>query len=176
MTKSAIQGNYSDIKNVKTRSCVQIIIEVPIEHAAQIQAVLGWPQPGSEIPVAIARLHDGAADNHEVNEPTSNAAAAPSPRTIDDMPYPQQAALLCRQEPFQAWMERQRSNRVAGDKRWHFNPGDFVGTPEEREEQITAHFVRNLCDVKSRSELQTDSVAAGKWQQLYSAYKSEHPF
>ena len=176
MTKAVIQGNYSDIKNVKTRSCVQIIIEVPIEHAAQIQAVLGWPQPGSEIPVAIARLHDGAADNHEVNEPTSNAAAAPSPddavpdgtfiqtkpkQSLDDMPYPQQAALLCKQEPFQAWIER----RLPETK-------TFFGDREQRVRSA----IHVLCKVESRSEFQPDTRQGRNWQRLYKNYKSEHPY
>ena len=162
MTKpAAIQGNYSDIKNVKTRSCVQIIIEVPIEHAAQIQAVLGWPQPGSEIPVAIARLHDGVADKPSSTEPTSEQSAAPSPRTIDDMSYPQQAALLCKSEPFQTWLERRYPT---------------IGAIGDTVEQYAASSVRIICDISSRSELADNSIAAGKWQQLYSAYKSERPF
>ena len=54
--KAAIQGNYSDLKTVKTRSVAQMIIEVPIEQGEEIVRIFGFPRPGQEIPVAIARL------------------------------------------------------------------------------------------------------------------------
>ena len=162
MTKAAISALFSDLKFIKTRSVCQIILETPIEAGPEIVAAFGTPLPGSEIPVAIARLHDGAADKPSSTEPTSEQSAAPSPRTIDDMPYPQQAALLCKQEPFQAFMNRVEPN-------WDF-------PMEQKEEENAAFLVREFCDVKSRSELQPGTVAAAKWVGLYQAYKSEHPF
>ena len=161
MTKAAISALFSDLKFIKTRSVCQIILETPIEAGPEIVAAFGTPLPGSEIPVAIARLHGGAADKPSSTEPTSEQSAAPSPRTIDDMPYPQQAALLCRQEPFQAWLERRYPT---------------IGAIGDTVEQYAASTVRIICDVSSRSELADNSIAAGKWRQLYSAYKSEHPF
>ena len=164
MTKAVIQGTYADIKNVKTRSVVQIVIEVPIEQAGLIQQALGWPQPGSEIRVAVARLHDGAADTTQPAGPTSEPAA-PSPRTLDDMPYPQQAALLCKMEPFQAWLKR-------GYKQIFLIPRPG-GTDEER----AAYVVRRVCgDIESRRELQPDTPAGNDWKRLYQTYKSEVPF
>lgn len=57
MSKAAVQGSFADFKVVKTRSTVQIVIEIPIEQADTALAILGGiPQPGTERPVAVARL------------------------------------------------------------------------------------------------------------------------
>lgn len=58
MTEHAvISGSLSELKMVKTRSVLQIVIEVPLEMAPKVTATLGWPVPGNETPVAIARLN-----------------------------------------------------------------------------------------------------------------------
>jgi hypothetical protein len=55
--KAAFRATYSDFKYIKTRSCVQIIFEVPIEASNEAYEILGGvPKPGAEIWCAIARL------------------------------------------------------------------------------------------------------------------------
>jgi hypothetical protein len=54
--RSAFLGSYSDLKIVKTRSVVQVIIEVPIERGQEVTDLLGLPRPGEEVPVALARI------------------------------------------------------------------------------------------------------------------------
>lgn len=61
----AIQGNYADFKLVKTRSVCQLVIEVPIERAEQAIKAFGIPQPGTEIPVAVARIKPVAKQESE---------------------------------------------------------------------------------------------------------------
>lgn len=53
---SAIQATFVDLKFIRTRSSVQIILEAPIEQAGQITAVLGYPNPGAETWVGVARI------------------------------------------------------------------------------------------------------------------------
>jgi hypothetical protein len=53
---AVITGTFADLKLVKTRSTVQVIIECPIEQAKQVTDLLGFPLPGQEIHVAVARL------------------------------------------------------------------------------------------------------------------------
>lgn len=55
--KDAILGSYSDLKVVKTRSVVQVIIEIPLERGDEVTGLLGLPQPNAEIPVAIFRMN-----------------------------------------------------------------------------------------------------------------------
>ncbi len=50
-----IVGTFSDFKLIKTRSTAQLVIEVPIERAFDAIAILGIPQPGKEIQVAVYR-------------------------------------------------------------------------------------------------------------------------
>src|SRR5689334_3898132 len=56
MSAAAIAGVFSDYKLVRTRSVVQIIVEVPVEQQADVFAALGYPMPGQEIHVAVARM------------------------------------------------------------------------------------------------------------------------
>lgn len=57
MTAAAIAGNYAEFKLVKTRGVFAITIEFPVERTADVFAALGYPQPGTESPVAVARLN-----------------------------------------------------------------------------------------------------------------------
>lgn len=61
MTEHAIiSGSFSEVKFIKTRSAAQLVIEIPIEQAdAALRALGGVPQPGKEVPVAVARLANG---------------------------------------------------------------------------------------------------------------------
>jgi hypothetical protein len=88
-----IQGTFADLKTVKTRSVVQMVIEVPIEQGAQIVSAFGFPRPGEEVPVAVARLDPNAVK------------AAPAPpekpkKRFHELPLSQQAALRCGDESF----------------------------------------------------------------------------
>ena len=57
MDKAVITGTFSDLKLVKSRSVLQLVVEVPIEAAGAALGVLGGvPVPGQEVHVALARL------------------------------------------------------------------------------------------------------------------------
>jgi hypothetical protein len=54
---AAFDAVFSDFKLVKTRSSAQLVLEIPIERADAVLAILGGvPQPGKEVSVAVARL------------------------------------------------------------------------------------------------------------------------
>jgi hypothetical protein len=54
---AVITGTFSEAKFIKTRSAMQIVVEVPIEQAdLALQTLGGVPQPGKEVAVAVARL------------------------------------------------------------------------------------------------------------------------
>lgn len=53
---AAFQGDYVDIRFVKTRKVCQIVVEVPIELGTAFVAAFGAPNPATTVPVAIARL------------------------------------------------------------------------------------------------------------------------
>ena len=138
--KAVIQGTFADLKSVKTRSVVQMVIEIPIEQAEQIIKAFGFPQPGAEIAVAVARL-DPEATKH---------APAPSEkpkRHWDDLSYTEQAGIRCNDPSFQFFMREVQEYKS-------------VGTEQ------TAGSVRLHCDVGSRAEFDKSSDAARRWEAL----------
>lgn len=83
MTANAVlSGTYSDFKIVKTRSVFQMVIEGPIERAAEAVAMFGVPQPGQEIHVAVARLQVP----HDARE--APGETTPSTRKVDTSENP----------------------------------------------------------------------------------------
>lgn len=91
MTDQAVfSASYADFKLVKTRSSFQIIIEAPIEQADDFVRKFGIPQPGTEVPVALARLKAAPAKPAELG---GWASLSPS----------QQAWRLCQSPRFQEW-------------------------------------------------------------------------
>ena len=96
MTANAIvAGTFADLKTVKSRSVVQMVIEIPIERGASVVEMFGFPQPGAEIAVAVARL---------VGTPPAAEPDAPGKRRFEDMPRAQQAGILCSEREFQRWL------------------------------------------------------------------------
>lgn len=142
MTAAAIKGNYADLKFIKTRGVVQIVIECPIEEGSAIVSAFGTPQPSAEIPVAVARLNEGT-------KPAIEQPAEPrGQRKLADLPYPQQAALLCDNDLFRRWLLE-----THGDS----DPADLV---------------RKACGVKSRAEILPGTYAEGHWLKMRSAYEA----
>ncbi len=68
---AVIQGTFADMKTVKTRKTLQIVLEVPIEMGEQVVRAFGFPDPSKEVNVAIARLQDKSV--HEEVKSKSHA-------------------------------------------------------------------------------------------------------
>ena len=166
MNKAVISGVYADLKTVKTRSVCQVVVEVPIEHGKSIVDAFGFPQPGSEVHVAIARLNGEAGSNPNISAdaPSTESPVSPTKRSFDELPYSQQAALKCQDAAFQKFItERDLAFNVA-------SVDVFTNDPEERAKQITAEIVRRFCGVESRSEILPESDAGDKWNSLMDEY------
>lgn len=57
-----VLATFEDVKAIRTRKSVQIICEAPIERYDQILAALGgYPQPGSDVWIGIARVDEKVA-------------------------------------------------------------------------------------------------------------------
>lgn len=171
-TTAVIDGTYSDFKIVKTRSVFQMVIEGPIERAAEAVAMFGVPQPGQEIHVAVARLQVPTPIAHEVPAPNArpqeterslSAGAAPAREPKSDaarerfkmLGEPEQmvakCAMHCADPYFRDWLA------IIEDH--------FIKDSEE-----AAQVVRFRCGIKSRSELASNGAAARKWQQMVTDY------
>ena len=138
MTAAAFQGSYADMKFVKSRSVVQIVIELPIERAAAFVAAFGAPEPSKECPVAIARIDTSTA---------SSGAEKPTKRAFNELPIAQRSAMLCEREAFRTFLNQQRLCNVT-------NAED------------AASALRGLLSIRSRADLGTNIVAATKFEAL----------
>ena len=138
MSQAVIQGDYVDLRFVKSRKVCQIVIECPIELGQQIVRAFGTPLPDTTIPVALARLNEAAQPKE------------PERRSFNQLKPSQQAGILCGQGDFRTFVLERGA---------HFEPQ----SPEDA--------VRCLCEVTSRAELDTNSMAATLWQSLRSEFE-----
>lgn len=148
----AISGTFADLKSVKTRSVVQMIVEIPIERAAEVIAAFGYPQPGAEIAVAVARI-----------KAVKQIEAQPvGKRTFADMAPAQQAGVLCNDARFRKFLHEERTNA------WMLALSNHPDNPTE----AAATTVRAACGVHSRADLNTDPRAEIAWQTLQEEYRA----
>lgn len=83
-----IKGTYSDLKLVKTRKVLQMVIELPVEAQDDFITKFGLPKPDAEMWVAVARLHD-----------------APVPaKTYEATKAVQDAGMACKDPNFGTWL------------------------------------------------------------------------
>lgn len=142
MTKAAFQGSYADLKFIKSRSVAQIVIELPIEQAGAFVAAFGAPVPGSECPVAIARL-----------EPARAVSKPPEPkkrRKFNELPLAQQAAMRCNDEAF----------------------AQFAAEMLQGADRGLAECIRFQCGVKTRSDIIAGTPEGNRWLLIESAYQA----
>lgn len=84
-----MQGTYSDLKIIKSRKVVQVIVELPIEQANAFVEMFGMPNPAEEVWVAIAELNRRTMNETEVSAATKAV---------------QMAGMLCKTPNFGVWL------------------------------------------------------------------------
>ena len=132
----ALRATYADIKTVRTRKAYQIIFEGPIEEMGLAMALFGPPNPENEVWAGIARLREG----------TRTVQAALEDQT--PRPLSQIAAFLGTKPLFRQWLSE------TGDK-----------TPIRGAEEA-ADEVRRRCGIRSRTELDTNEIAARHFRNI----------
>ncbi len=143
-TPAAIQGTFADLKTVKTRSVVQMIIEVPIEQGKQVVDAFGFPQPGSEIPVAVARLNPTAAKQEK---PARKPAATRA----------EKARRMCGVEQFQGFVFQRAPNAVRDGRGGAY--------------QTASDGVKEICGVVTKADLDVLPVPMKRWDALFAEYE-----
>lgn len=139
---AAIQGDYVDLRFIKSRKVCQIVIEVPIEAGATFVAAFGTPNPATTVPVAIARI-----------DPNAKAASEKAKRKWDELSIAQQAGIMCNEKGFQKYISEvlhQRQGEVDTD--------------------AAATYVRTLCGVNSRAAIEGNETAERKFRALRISY------
>lgn len=135
---AAFQACFTDWRLIKGRKVVQVVFEIPLELADQAYKALGgMPDPGKSVWCAVARLNAGAEAEPTLAPQTKSSprqdSAAHGPnsgfdsrdrRRFDSLPLPQQAALLCADPVFQAFVEEEFGWSCQTDddaKRWMYH-------------------------------------------------------
>lgn len=180
-----IQADYANWRTVAGRKVLQLVFEVPIEQTADVLKKLGVPMPGESRWCAIALLENGKPANEsaagklsETPRPSKNTEKLidqtekePSPasaitaaagtseissrerKPFASLPLSQQAAIRCGDEQF----------------RW-FLMDAYPGACAQHSE--SAHVVRQICGVGSRSAIQPGTAAELLWETLEVKYQS----
>jgi hypothetical protein len=178
---AAFKACYTDWKLVRTRSVVQIVLEVPVEKSGEAYDVLGgMPTPGAETWCAIARLNEGGA-NQETAQSSTEApkAAEPEPPTDTpaqslrddrkgwrDLSYAQQAGIRCSEEAFRKFLHE----KIAPD-------ADFDSCTTQAAIELAASIVRTHCIVQSRGDIRPNHPSGRLWRGLDEAFQvwMHHP-
>lgn len=168
MKPAAFRATFSDLKVIKTRKCVQIILEVPTEQFDEAYEVLGGlPNPASERWFAVAAIRTPEALSG-APAPAPDQAIQPRPdrakRDWQDLPASQQAALRGNDATFQAFLREEHANDWREAAAWE----GVIWNDESH----AAECIRLICGVGSRSELDTNHKARVIWHQLDSQYQA----
>jgi hypothetical protein len=146
MSTTAIRATYADIRTVRTRKVYQIVFEGPIEEMGRAMELFGPPMPDAEVWAGIARL----------KSPTQIDAP---PETVEDKSTPprtlaQVAAFLGTRQTFRRFLMERR-----GEK----------GFCTEHDAK---HFIYEICGITSRTDLNTNEIAARKFSDLRADYRN----
>jgi hypothetical protein len=156
MTDEAIiEAEYVEWRMVKTRSSLQLIFEVPLERQELVMRALGVPLPNVSTPVAIARLLPAAE--------RSNVVQIEDHRPVEDedephkppRPLSQIAGMFCNNVLFQTFIQEETEG-------WSHRP-----TSDE-----AADWLRQACGIESRTELNTNAVAAARFRMIRGQYEA----
>ena len=150
---AACVATYSDAKFVKTRSVLQVVLEIPIERANEFFRAFGTPTPNTETWVAVARLNIGRENVSAVVGAGAGERDDKSQK-VDRHPLARDAAIRCNDEFFQSYLERHYGTRAPGS----------MNTNK------AAIIVRQLCGVQSRSQLDEEPRAADKWRSIVAQF------
>lgn len=160
---AAIAGHFADIRTIKTRSAIQMIIEVPIEQGADIIAMFGFPQPADPVAVAVARINLGngggrkdapIAASTPIVAPSETASATPdkSKRQWSELSLAQQIGIRCNEQSFQRFLREKGESNVT-------HPDD------------AATYVRFICGVDSRRDIAGRPTAKAAWLDLEAQFQ-----
>lgn len=156
---AVVAGTYADFKVIKSRSVVQVVIELPIEKGADFIDKFGMPLPGVETWMAIAWLLKEPAPAIADPTPSVVKPVRNSPKGYRERAM-QVSGLLPTYLPFQRY--------IAGHDPSRKGPVDDMPEPE-RIEKATA-LLRSHLGVQSRKELAGSDVLCAALYRLADDY------
>jgi hypothetical protein len=158
--QAVIMGTFSDLKFIKGRKVIQIVIECPIESGSLITKAFGTPDPSQEVWIALARLTQDAVKNSQQPdqsaecEPPARFHSAESGKSVGG-PLCRSAAILCNDIAFRRFVSVQ------------FMDNETIDAVS------AADFVRIHCGVDSRREIDGSPTASQTFIELRDAFVSD---
>lgn len=125
-------GHIADIKKIRSRQCVAISIEIPVEHYAQAVALLDE----KDVLVTLSDLKMP----YGVVEGRSEPEEEPEPPRQKGGPLSKLAAMMCQSSACRMWM--------AGEFAYH-----------ALDESEARDLMCSICNVESRAQLDHDESA-----------------
>ena len=151
---AAFKASYADWKLVKTRACVQIIFEIPVEKANEAYECLGGiPISAKESWFAIARLKQ---QQEETNTATIKPAPVSPPVRAPKNRLTTRAGILSADPLFHKYLVEMWANPFSS----------VSNDPKER----AAMFIRLKCKVQSRKDILPGTEAATRFDLVESAF------
>ena len=148
-----IEGYYVDMRPVRTRKVLQIMVEVPLELAGEVTKRLGWPYPVAWTPCYVSLKNTttepagGTTPKHSVEGQPSSREAPPA---VQPNPHIRRAMALAGDTGFWNYLRRVKGTVV-----------------KDRDEALGA--IKTLCGFASRSDLVDGSAAAASLRELASS-------
>jgi len=156
----AIDGDFADVRSVKTRSCIQMIIEIPIERGEELIRMFGFPQPGNPVRVAVARLQTNLKEVTPDTSTIPNAGSFPGhkngageKRDWSSLSPAQQAGIRCNEPAFHLFLRDDGASQCDSAEK-------------------AAEYVRFATGVRSRSDIGQSNEAIQKWNELEAKYQA----
>ncbi len=151
--KAIMDADYCDLRFVRGRKVVQIVLEIPIEAGAEFIEIFGTPLPDRNVPVAIARLVGKEASHDNLKDQLVESVTQTKPWS--DLSRTQQAGITCNEKGF-----------------WTFLRETYPEFYQISNAADAATAVRAICCVISRSEFNEDPDAARRWDSFYDRYRA----
>lgn len=152
----ALTGDFADIRTVKSRSVIQVIVELPIEEGENVVKMFGFPQPSNPTKLALARLAQPAQieATAEIAAQQRVQATAGEKRRWREITLAQQAGIRCAEPAFWTYLREQ-------------------GQPQVTDTETAAEYVRMVCgNLHSRAELDRKPAAGRLWTDLDARYQA----
>jgi hypothetical protein len=152
-----LRAVYHDLKTVKTRGQVQLVLELPMEALTDVVALLGAPTSEGSVWVAVARLREPAEVIEQQPEPEAHQIEGPANDDEPDKParpLSQVSAYLC---------------TIVAFRRFLWEEYKLESMPTEDQ---AADFVRRHCGVESRREFDLIESAAANFKDLRWRYNA----
>jgi hypothetical protein len=154
---SAVAATFSDVRIVKGRGVLQLVMEIPLEAAdAALRALGGIPTPASERWVGLALLERGAVEGRRDVRSVKPDRKAVARRAYAEKEAPERAVA--------------RAGMLAGDEefhRWLAATGRCMVLWEGDAEES----IRRECGVESRAELATNDEARARFDRMVAAFE-----